>query len=120
VHSLAMNEECHSCSCSCSCCINQKRKSCKSALLITHKIDYQIVDKNKRLIITTVLQRWVSSLSQTEQTHRRFSWSSHRLTPIFSSATPLLTFFFFFWVLCFLGVGLGLQLDGSMQCSFLP
>jgi hypothetical protein len=52
-------------------------------------------------------------LSQTEQTHRRFSWSSHRrLTPIFSSATPLPTFFFF-W-----GMGLGLQLGGSMQCSF--
>jgi hypothetical protein len=51
VHSLAMNEECHSCSCSCSCCINQKRKSCKSALLITHKIDYQIVDKKNHLLL---------------------------------------------------------------------
>jgi hypothetical protein len=71
--------------------------------------------QKKPLIITTVLQRWVSSLSQTEQTHRRFSWSSHRLTPIFSSATPLLTFFFFFGFCVFWG----LVLDCSWmdQCN---
>jgi hypothetical protein len=72
-----------------------KKKSCKSALLITHKIDYQIVDKTNQLLLPFCRDGFV--LSQTEQTHRRFSWSSHRrLTPIFSSATPLPTFFFFF------------------------
>ncbi len=103
VHSLAMNEYCHSSSSSSS-CINQKKKSCKSALLITHKIDYQICWQNKP-VITTVLQRWVCSQSNwinpsallmvvTSPPH------AHFLLP---HAAP--NFFIYFLVLFFFGDG---------------